>query len=56
VLAKKNTTTTILLTSHSPDLQRDEEGDRLHAVVPAVNVVAHEEVVGVGHVAACAQM
>ena len=29
-------------------LEGDKEGDRLHAVVAAVHVVSHEEVVGVG--------
>ena len=29
------------------DLERDEEGDSLHAVVAPVHVVPHEEVVGV---------
>merc|ERR1719187_404004 len=29
------------------DLERDKEGDRLHAVVSSVHVVAHEQVIGV---------
>lgn len=33
------------------NLQRDEEGDRLDTVVSSVDVVSHEEVVGVGRVA-----
>jgi hypothetical protein len=32
------------------DLERDEEGDGLDRVVPAVDIVAHEEVVGVRRV------
>ena len=36
-------------------LERDEEGDGLDGVVAAVDVVAHEEVVGVGRVAADAE-
>ena len=36
-------------------LERDEQGDRLNRVVPTVDVVAHEEVVGVGGVAADAE-
>ena len=34
-----------------PDLQRDEERDRLHAVVAPVHVVPHEQVVGVRRLA-----
>ena len=33
------------------DLERDKEGDSLHAVVASVHVVAHEQVVGVGGLA-----
>ena len=35
-----------------PELQSDKEGDSLDGVVPSVDVIAHEEVVGVGGVAA----
>ena len=38
-----------------PELERDEQGDGLDRVVAAVDVVAHEEVVGVGRVAADAE-
>jgi hypothetical protein len=34
------------------DLERDEEGDGFDRVVPAVDIVAHEEVVCVGRVSA----
>ena len=34
-----------------PDLEGDEEGDGLHAVVAPVHVVAHEQVVGVRRLA-----
>ena len=37
------------------DLEGDEEGDRLHAVVAPVHVVPHEEVVGVRGLAADAE-
>lgn len=38
-----------------PNLERDEEGDGLDRVVSSVDVVSHEEVVGVGRVAANAE-
>ena len=34
-----------------PHLERDEERDGLDRVVPSVDIVAHEQVVGVGRVA-----
>ena len=37
------------------DLEGDQEGDGLHAVVAPVHVVPHEEVVGVGGLAADAE-
>ena len=41
--------------SKSLHLERDEEARRLDTVVPSINVVAHEKVVGVRHVAADAE-
>ena len=38
-----------------PQFHGDEEGNGLDRVVPSVDVVAHEEVVGVGRVAADAE-
>ena len=36
-----------------PDLESDEKGDSLHAVVAPVHVVAHEQVVRVRRLTAC---
>ena len=35
-----------------PDFECHQESDRLHRVVPSINIVSHEQVVGVGTVAA----
>lgn len=35
-----------------PDLERDEQGDRLDRIVPSVDVIAHEKVIGVRRIAA----